>query len=129
MCSFLRQLRRLNRSEAVFKFVHFWPVKLTNEAYHEPNRIPNSSKAHRLGTGIFHPVLMEILKRKVEKSTRTKNSDSYSPYSHKDVFEAQYTQRPQRRRMHRVLRGKQALQQTQAATKTTRHSGCEQRGQ
>ena len=33
---------------------------------------------------------MEIFKRKLEKSTRAKNSDSYSPYSHRDFFEAQY---------------------------------------
>ena len=72
--------------QAVFKIVDFWPVKLINEADHRPNKMPNSSEAHRLGIGIFHPVLMEILKKKVERSTRAKNSDSYSPYSHWDVF-------------------------------------------
>ena len=70
--------------QAVFKFVDFWLIKLINEADHRPNKMPNSSEAHRLG--IFHPVLMEILKKKVERSTRAKNSDSYSPYSHWDFF-------------------------------------------
>ena len=72
--------------QAVFKFVDFWLIKLINEADHRPNKMPNSSEAHRLGIGIFHPVLMEILKKKVERSTRAKNSDSYSPYSHWDFF-------------------------------------------
>ena len=48
--------------------------------------MPNSSEVHRLGIGIFHPVLTEILKKKVKRSTRAKNSDSYSPYSHWDFF-------------------------------------------
>ena len=72
--------------QAAFKFVDFWPIKLINGADHRPNKMPNSSEAHRLGIGIFHPVLMEILKKKVERSTRSKNSDSYSPYSHWDFF-------------------------------------------
>ena len=59
--------------QAVFKFVDFWLIKLINEADHRPNKMPNSSEAHRLGIGIFHPVLMEILKKKVERSTRAKN--------------------------------------------------------
>ena len=43
--------------QAVFKFVDFWPIKLTDEADHRRNKMPNSSEAYRLGTGIFHPVL------------------------------------------------------------------------
>ena len=69
---------------AAYKFVLFWPVRLINEVDHRPSRMPNSSEAHRVGIGIFHSVLMEILKRKVEKSTQAKNSNSYSPYSHWD---------------------------------------------
>ena len=72
--------------QAAFKFVDFWPIKLINGADDRPNKMPNSSEAHRLGIGIFHPVLMEILKKKVERSTRSKNPDSYSPYSHWDFF-------------------------------------------
>ena len=53
--------------QAVFKFVDFWPIQLINEADHRPNKMPNSSEAHRLGIGFFHPVLMEILKKKSGK--------------------------------------------------------------
>ena len=48
--------------------------------------MPTSSETHRARIGLFQPRLITILQQKVERSTRLKKFDPYSPFTHWDFF-------------------------------------------